>query len=40
LFVASGLRPPLLESKYEPPASIDSWSGDVMKLNGRESRFE
>ena len=30
----------LFESKYVSPASIDSCSGEVTKLKGRESRFE
>jgi hypothetical protein len=40
LFIPNGLLAPLLESKYELPASIDSCRGDVIKLKGRESRFE
>lgn len=40
LFVPKGLLEPLPGSKYEPPASMDSCRGDVIKLRGRDSRFE
>jgi len=40
LFVAKGRLEPLLVSKYELPGSIDSCRGDVIKLKGRDSRFE